>query len=102
MTGDGRCRGRRAGTRAFPTQERPGCRRMTALRRSGEPPPTCQDAGRVGQGGSMGEHDSTSIVWVDGADPAAAVAAAGSKMGRLAELHAAGVEVPRGFAITVD
>ncbi|HEY0812600.1 MAG TPA: PEP/pyruvate-binding domain-containing protein [Pseudonocardia sp.] len=42
------------------------------------------------------------IVWVDGAEPGAAVAAAGSKMGRLAELHAAGVDVPRGFAITVD
>jgi pyruvate,water dikinase len=50
----------------------------------------------------MGEHDNTSIVWVDGVDPSTAVAAAGSKMGRLAELHAAGVEVPRGFAITVD
>lgn len=43
-----------------------------------------------------------SIVWVDGVDPAAAVAAAGSKMGRLAELHQAGVQVPQGFAVTVD
>lgn len=42
-----------------------------------------------------------SIVWVDG-DPAAAVAAAGSKMGRLSELHWAGVQVPDGFAVTVD
>lgn len=41
------------------------------------------------------------IVWVDGA-PAAAVAAAGSKMGRLSELHRAGVQVPDGFAVTVD
>ncbi|MCW2633061.1 MAG: Pyruvate, water dikinase [Pseudonocardia sp.] len=44
-----------------------------------------------------------SIVWVDGVtDPAAAVAAAGSKMGRLSELHQVGVLVPRGFAVTVD
>lgn len=50
----------------------------------------------------MAEQETTSIVWVDGADPGAAVAAAGSKMGRLAELYAAGVDVPRGFAITVD
>jgi pyruvate, water dikinase len=42
-------------------------------------------------------------VWVDGdAEPAAAVAAAGSKIGRLAELHRCGVQVPRGFAVTVD
>ncbi|WP_308259409.1 PEP/pyruvate-binding domain-containing protein [Pseudonocardia sp. H11422] len=43
-----------------------------------------------------------SIVWVDEVDPAAAVAAAGSKMGRLTELHRAGVQVPQGFAVTVD
>ncbi len=43
----------------------------------------------------------SSIVWVDG-DPATAVAAAGSKMGRLSELHRAGVSVPDGFAVTVD
>lgn len=43
-----------------------------------------------------------SIVWVDAVEPAAAVAAAGSKMGRLTELHLAGVEVPQGFAVTVD
>ena len=42
------------------------------------------------------------IVWVDGCEPAEAVAAAGSKMGRLSELHRAGVQVPDGFAITVD
>ena len=42
-------------------------------------------------------------VWIDGdEDPAAMVAAAGSKIGRLAELHRCGVEVPRGFAVTVD
>jgi pyruvate, water dikinase len=46
---------------------------------------------------------AATILWVDGdVDPAAAVAAAGSKMGRLAELHRIGVEVPPGFAITVD
>jgi pyruvate, water dikinase len=45
---------------------------------------------------------SASIVWVDEVEPAAAVAAAGSKMGRLSELHRAGVEVPQGFAVTVD
>ncbi|NMH95799.1 PEP/pyruvate-binding domain-containing protein [Pseudonocardia acidicola] len=43
-----------------------------------------------------------SIVWVDEVDPAAAVAAAGSKMGRLSELYRAGVQVPQGFAVTVD
>jgi pyruvate,water dikinase len=42
------------------------------------------------------------IVWVDEVDPVAAVAAAGSKMGRLSELHRIGVEVPQGFAVTVD
>jgi pyruvate,water dikinase len=42
-------------------------------------------------------------VWVDGeGEPAAMVAAAGSKIGRLAELQRCGVEVPRGFAVTVD
>ncbi|OJY53000.1 PEP/pyruvate-binding domain-containing protein [Pseudonocardia sp. 73-21] len=43
-----------------------------------------------------------SVVWVDEIDPAEAVARAGSKMGRLTELHLAGVEVPKGFAVTVD
>ena len=44
-----------------------------------------------------------STVWVDGEqDAATMVAAAGSKIGRLAELHRCGVEVPRGFAVTVD
>ncbi|MGQ0576296.1 MAG: PEP/pyruvate-binding domain-containing protein [Pseudonocardia sp.] len=45
--------------------------------------------------------ETGSIVWVDEVDPAAAVAAAGSKMGRLTELHRAGVQVPMGFAVTV-
>ncbi|MGE0221137.1 MULTISPECIES: PEP/pyruvate-binding domain-containing protein [Actinomycetes] len=42
------------------------------------------------------------VVWVDEVDPASAVAMAGSKMGRLSELHRAGVRVPAGFAVTVD
>ncbi len=44
----------------------------------------------------------TAVVWVDEVEPAAAIAAAGSKMGRLAELHRVGVQVPQGFAVTVD
>jgi len=44
----------------------------------------------------------TAVVWVDEVEPEAAIAAAGSKMGRLAELHRAGVSVPQGFAVTVD
>jgi pyruvate,water dikinase len=43
-----------------------------------------------------------SIVWVNEVDPARAVELAGSKMGRLTELHRAGVEVPCGFAVTVE
>ncbi len=43
-----------------------------------------------------------SVVWIDEVDPAVAVAAAGSKMGRLVELHRAGVQVPAGFAVTID
>ncbi len=46
--------------------------------------------------------ETGSIVWVDEVDPAMAVAAAGSKMGRLSELHRVGVQVPQGFAVTVD
>ena len=44
---------------------------------------------------------SESIVWIDQVDTADAVAAAGSKIGRLTELHRAGVTVPQGFAVTV-
>ena len=44
----------------------------------------------------------TSLVWVDDVDPETAIAVAGSKMGRLAELYRAGVQVPQGFAVTVD
>jgi pyruvate,water dikinase len=45
---------------------------------------------------------SEPVVWIDEVDPAAAVAVAGAKIGRLAELRAAGVLVPAGFAVTVD
>jgi pyruvate, water dikinase len=46
---------------------------------------------------------AAATVWVDGPDdPATAVAKAGSKIGRLAELHRTGVLVPQGFAVTVD
>ena len=50
----------------------------------------------------MGERAGDTVVWIDGVDPAAAVAVAGSKMGRLTELYRAGVLVPDGFAVTVD
>ena len=42
------------------------------------------------------------IVWIDKVDPETAVAVAGSKIGRLAELHRAGLRVPQGFAVTVE
>ena len=42
------------------------------------------------------------LVWVDDVEPEAAIAVAGSKMGRLADLYRAGVQVPQGFAVTVD
>ena len=44
----------------------------------------------------------TSLVWVDDVEPETAIAVAGSKMGRLADLYRAGVQVPQGFAVTVD
>jgi pyruvate, water dikinase len=47
-------------------------------------------------------HSCDDVVWIDEVEPARAIAAGGSKMGRLAELLRAGVEVPRGFAVTVD
>ena len=49
-----------------------------------------------------GTPDGAAIVWVDGVDPDRAVALTGSKMGRLTDLHQAGVEVPDGFAVTVE
>lgn len=45
--------------------------------------------------------EQAAVVWVDEVDPATAVDLAGSKMGRLTELHHAGVQVPQGFAVTV-
>ncbi len=44
----------------------------------------------------------TAVVWVDDVEPEAAIAVAGPKMGRLVDLRRAGVQVPRGFAVTVD
>jgi pyruvate,water dikinase len=46
-------------------------------------------------------HSTDSIVWIDEVDTDSAVAAAGSKIGRLTELHRAGVSVPQGFAVSV-
>lgn len=51
---------------------------------------------------SLDVASTSSILWIGEAEPAAAVAAAGSKMGRLADLLQAGVTVPAGFAVTVD
>jgi pyruvate,water dikinase len=42
------------------------------------------------------------IAWMDQVAPDAALAVAGPKMGRLAELGQAGVRVPYSFAVTVD
>jgi pyruvate, water dikinase len=47
-------------------------------------------------------HSCESIAWLDEVDPARAVACGGAKMGRLAELLASGVQVPQGFAVTVE
>ena len=42
------------------------------------------------------------IAWVDEIAPDQAVGTCGAKMGRLAELLAAGVTLPKGFTVTVD
>lgn len=42
------------------------------------------------------------IVWADEIAPASAVSQAGAKMGRLSELHHAGVAVPVGFTVTIE
>ncbi|MDD7964925.1 PEP/pyruvate-binding domain-containing protein [Actinomycetospora lemnae] len=47
-------------------------------------------------------HSCDAVVWIDEVDPQRAIAVGGSKMGRLAELLQSGVEVPQGFAVTVD
>jgi pyruvate,water dikinase len=47
--------------------------------------------------------ESAQTVWVDGPeDPPTAIALAGAKIGRLVELYRMGVQVPQGFAVTVD
>ena len=47
-------------------------------------------------------HSCDAVAWLDEVAPAEAVASGGAKMGRLAELLASGVQVPQGFAVTVD
>jgi pyruvate,water dikinase len=47
-------------------------------------------------------HSCDAVVWLDEVDPERAIRAGGSKMGRLAELLRSGVQVPQGFAVTVD
>jgi pyruvate,water dikinase len=42
------------------------------------------------------------VVWLDALDVEAAAGVAGAKMGRLAEMHRAGLQVPRGFVITTE
>lgn len=47
-------------------------------------------------------HSCEAVAWLDEVAPDEAVACGGAKMGRLAELLASGVQVPQGFAVTVD
>src|SRR5689334_24768701 len=42
------------------------------------------------------------IAWVDDIAPDQAIGACGAKMGRLAELYQAGVNLPKGFTVTVE
>lgn len=42
------------------------------------------------------------VLWLDDLEPHDATARVGPKLGRLAELSAVGVEVPRGFAVTAS
>jgi pyruvate, water dikinase len=44
---------------------------------------------------------SGAVVWVDDIAPEQAIGACGAKMGRLAELFQAGVNLPKGFTVTV-
>lgn len=46
--------------------------------------------------------DTNTIVWIDGVDVETAVRVAGSKMGRLTELHLAGATVPDSFSVTTE
>jgi pyruvate,water dikinase len=43
-----------------------------------------------------------SLVWVDAIEAGQATSMTGAKMGRLADLHRAGVRVPRGFVVTTE
>jgi pyruvate, water dikinase len=45
---------------------------------------------------------SGAIAWVDDIVPDQAIGACGAKMGRLAELYQAGVNLPKGFTVTVE
>lgn len=45
---------------------------------------------------------TTFIAWLGDLDPAAATATIGGKMSRLGELYSLGMNVPRGFTVTVD
>jgi phosphoenolpyruvate synthase/pyruvate phosphate dikinase len=45
---------------------------------------------------------SGAVAWVDDIAPDQAVSACGAKMGRLAELFQAGVNLPQGFTVTVE
>jgi pyruvate,water dikinase len=62
-----------------------------------EPADTTEPAG-----GTDNVHSCDAVVWLDEVDPERAIRAGGSKMGRLAELLRSGVQVPQGFAVTVD
>ena len=47
-------------------------------------------------------HSCDAVIWIDEVAPERAIATGGSKMGRLAELMASGVQVPQGFAVSVQ
>lgn len=50
----------------------------------------------------MTDTTTDTIVWLDGVDVETAVRVAGSKMGRLTELHLAGATVPDSFSVTTQ
>lgn len=56
----------------------------------------------AGVGPAPERHSCEAIAWLDEVAPEQAVACGGAKMGRLAELLASGVQVPQGFAVTVE
>ena len=76
-----------------------GSRRVTA---APEVPMTAADVGEPDGTSEATTHSCDAVVWIDEVDPQQAIAAGGSKMGRLAELMQSGVQVPQGFAVTVD